>query len=374
MRRINRPCPAWMITATLLLLPVLIGVAAQPSVTDVPKRHEQLRAVADDYWEFYLRENPEIATTLGKYKYNARLTDYSLAHVAEVRNRAADLLRRAQAVDIAGLADSDQLDQQLLVGALSDQLESIRLKNYEMPIDQFNGVHLLLPQIPTVAPFDNVAQFRDYITRLNAVPVAIDQVIELSKAGLKDGLVQPRFLLEQTVAQCAAVADAAGASNPFAEPVNRIPASFSALDHQQLRDAIITAVDSKVRPAYAKLKAFIAAEYAPRGRLQPGIWSLPDGAARYRFAIHTQTTTEFTGAQIHELGLAQVSDLENQITVLAKSAGYTDRTTFEKTIDADPKLHGATRQQILDAFTHYVDQMEPKLPSSSGSFPRPSSS
>ncbi len=86
----------------------------------------------------------------------------------------------------------------------------------------------LLPQIPTVAPFDNVAQFRDYITRLNAIPVAIDQVIELSKAGLKDGLVQPRFLLEQTVAQCAAVADAAGASNPFAEPVNRIPASFPA--------------------------------------------------------------------------------------------------------------------------------------------------
>ena len=117
---------------------------------------------------------------------------------------------------------------------------------------------------------------------------------------MKDGLIQPRFLLEETIAQCAALADAPGASNPFAEPVNRIPASFPAVDRQQLRDAIIAAVDLKVRPAYAKLKTFIASEYAPRGRALPGIWSLPDGAARYRFAIHVQTTTELSGAQIHE--------------------------------------------------------------------------
>jgi uncharacterized protein (DUF885 family) len=359
-----------MITATLLLLPVFTGVAAQPSPTDVPKRHDQLRAIADDYWQFYLRENPENATGLGEYQNNARLTDYSLAHVAEVRKRAADLLRRVQAVNTAGLSDSDQIDQKLLVSWLSDQLEAIRLKNYEMPIDQFNGVHLLLPQIPTVAPFDSVAHYRDYIARLNAMPVAIDQVIERSRAGVKDGLVQPRFLLEQTIAQCGAVADAAGASNPFGEPVNRIPASLPAVDRQQLRDAIITAVDTKVRPAYAKLKSFIASEYAPRGRTQPGIWSLSDGAARYRFAIHSQTTTELSGAQIHDLGLAQVADLEKQIAALAKDAGYADRTSFEKAVDADPKLHGGTRKQILEAFEHYVAQMEPKLPQLFGLLPK----
>jgi len=370
MRQIYRLSLVRNIAVTLLLLSPLVGVAAPPSSADAPTRHNQLRTVADGYWQFYLRENPESATGLGEYQYNARLTDYSLAHVEAVRKQAADLLRRAQAVDTAGLADSDRLDQQLLVGILSDQLESIRLKNYEMPIDQFYGVHLALAQISTVAPFDSVAHYRDYIARLNAIPVAIDQVIERSRAGLKDGLSQPRFLLEQTAAQCAAVADAPGASNPFAEPANRIPVSFPAVDRQQLRDAIITAVDAKVRPAYAKLKTFITSEYAPRGRALPGIWSLPDGAARYRFAIHTQTTTELSGAQIHELGLAQVADLENQIAVLAKSAGYADRASFEKAVDANPKAHGASRQQILDAFTHYVGQMEPKLPELFGLLPK----
>ena len=171
-----------------------------------------------------------------------------------------------------------------------------------MPLNQMDGVHLTPPQIATTAPFDSVAHYRDYIARLNAIPVAINDVIERSRAGLKDGLVQPRFLLEKTVIQCAALADALGASNPFAEPAGRIPESFPVADRQQLREAIIAVVDGKVRPAYTKLRTFIANEYAPKGRSEPGIWSLPDGDARYRVAIHTQTTTSLSGEQIHEVG------------------------------------------------------------------------
>jgi uncharacterized protein (DUF885 family) len=357
--------------AALVLLPVLTAMAAEsPSSADSQAHHRQLRAIADDYWKFYLRENPEAATVLGEYKYNARLTDYSLAHVDVYRAKAAGLLARAQAIDTAGLSDADRLDQQLLVRTLSDELEDIRLENYEMPINQMDGVHLTLPQIATTAPFDTVAHYRDYIARLNAIPTAIDQVIERSRAGLKDGLVQPRFLLEKTVVQCASLVDAAGVSNPFAEPAGRIPESFAAADRKQLRDAIIAAVDKKVRPAYAKLRTFIANEYAPKGRTEPGIWSLPDGDARYRAAIHTQTTTDLSGEQIHEIGLAQVANMESQITALAKSAGYADRASFEKAVFSDPAMHGTSRQQILDRFRHYIGQMEPKLPELFGLLPK----
>lgn len=371
MDRACGPDYARRFVAALALLPFLTGMAAEPpSSPDSQARHQKLRAVADDYWESYLRENPEVATVLGEYKYNARLTDYSLAHVDVLRTRSADLLVRAQDIDTAGLSDADRLDQQLLVRTLGDQLEFIRLKNFEMPLSQMDGVHLTLPQIATTAPFDSVAHYRDYIARLNAIPVAINQVIERSRTGLRDGLVQPRFLLEKTVVQCAALADAAGASNPFAEPAGRIPESFPAADRRQLREAIIAVVDGKVRPAYAKLRTFIADEYAPKGRSEPGIWSLPDGDARYRVAIHMQTTTNLSGEQIHEIGLAQVADLESQITALAKSAGYSDRASFEKAVYSDPRMHGTSRQQILDRFTHYIGQMEPKLPELFGLLPK----
>jgi uncharacterized protein (DUF885 family) len=366
---------ARMIVAVLALLPVLTGVAAEPpSAPDSQARQATLRAIADDYWEFYLRENPEVATGLGEYEYNARLTDYSLAHVYVARTQAAALLERAQAVDTVGLSDADRLDQRLLVRALSDQLESIRLKNYEMPINQMDGVHLRFPQIATVAPFDSVGHYRDYIDRLNAIPAAIDQVIERSRAGLKDGLVQPRFLLEKTVTQCADLADAAGAASPFAEPAARIPASFPAADRQQLREAIIAAVDGKVRPAYARLKAFIATEYAPKGRTEFGIWSLPDGDARYRFAIRMQTTTNLSGEQIHEIGLAQVADLENQITALARTAGYADRNSFPRPSSPIRRCTARRASRFSTPSRATSARWSRNCRSSSGSVPRASSS
>ena len=368
-----------LILVALVLVPVLGAVAAthkskakpkpQP-VPDVQVRHEKLKAVEDDYWEFFLRENPEYATMLGEYKYNDRLTDYSLAHVEDARAQTAALFQRARSIDTTGLSDADRLDQLLLVRTLADRLESIRLKNHEMVIDQMSGVHLALPQIASYAPFDTVQHYRDYIARLNAMPLAIDQVIERSRAGLKDGLMQPRYLLEKTAVQSATLADAAGESSPFAAPLASMPASFSAAEREQLRADILAAVDGKVRPAYARLKTFLAEEYAPKGREEFGVWSLPDGDARYRYAIHTQTTTNLTSDQIHEIGLAQVADLENQITALAKSAGYADRKSFEQAVFADPKLKGTSRQQVLDRYSHFIGQMEPKLPQLFGLLPK----
>ena len=233
-----------LILVALVLVPVLGAVAAthkskakpKPKpVSDIQVRHEKLKAVEDDYWEFFLRENPEYATMLGEYKYNDRLTDYSLAHVEDVRAQTAALFQRARSIDTTGLSDADRLDQLLLVRTLADRLEAIRLKNHEMPIEQMSGVHLALPQIASYAPFDTVQHYRDYIARLNAMPLAIDQVIERSRAGLKDGLMQPRYLLEKTVVQSATLADAAGESSPFAAPLANMPASFSAAEREQLR-------------------------------------------------------------------------------------------------------------------------------------------
>jgi uncharacterized protein (DUF885 family) len=370
MKRVVRRNRAWIIATALALAPGLGTAAEVPSPPDDRARHQSLRAIADDYWEFYLRENPESATQLGEYKYNDKLTDYSLAHVEATRTELDGLLARARVIDTDGLSDGDRLDQQLLVRTIGDQLESIRLKNYEMPINQMDGVHLALPRISTIAPFDTAAHYRDYIARLNAVPAAIDQVIGLARAGLKDGLMQPRFLLEKTAVQCAKVADAAGESNPFSEPAGRIPTSIPTAERKQLHDAILAVVDAKVRPAYAKLRTFIADEYAPKGRTEFGVWSLPDGDARYRFAIQTQTTTNLSAEQIHEIGLAQVEDLERQITELAKKAGYADRAAFEKAVYADPSMHGKSREQILDNFKHYIGQMKPKLPELFGILPK----
>lgn len=329
-----------------------------------------LESVKDDYWQFFLRNNPENATLLGEYRYNDRLSEFSLVHYAQVSKEAAALRARAMAVPTDGLTEQDRLDRTLILRTLDDQIRSIQWKNHEMPLDQFNGTHIFFPQIATYAPFETVRHYEDYIARLKQIPGRFDQIAAVLRQGEKDRLMPPKYLLEKVAAQCQAVADPAGEANPFGQPAAKIPASFPEADRKRLRAEIVKAVDSQVRPAYRKLQKFVAEEYAPKGRRDPGIWALPDGEERYRFAVHVQTTSDLTPAQIHELGLAQVADLEHQIAELAKRSGYPDAKAFIAAVHADPKLKAKSREQILENFRRYIGQMEPKLPLLFGILPR----
>lgn len=129
-------------------------------------------------------------------------------------------------------------------------------------------------------PTDTVRQFDDYIARLNALPEQIDQLIETSRAGLKAGLMPPKFLLEKVATQCRSIAAPAGIASPFAAPLQKFPNSIPAAEQARLKAAAIAAIDDKVRPAYQRLAAFVARDYAPKGRIEPGLWSLPNGDAK----------------------------------------------------------------------------------------------
>jgi uncharacterized protein (DUF885 family) len=329
-----------------------------------------VKAIADAYWDFWLRTNPEQATQVGEYRYNDQLSRYSMPHYEAVRTEASGLIARLKAIDAARLNASDRLDHAVLLGTLEDLVRSIDLKMYEMPVDQFYGVQIAIPQIAMTSPFDTVKQYEDYIARMRQVPERLEQLTATMRQGVKDKLMPPKYLIEKTVVQCRNIADPGGEKSPFAAPVLRFPDTIPADQRKRLHDTLLSVVDGEVRPAYKKLEQFIAKEYAPQGRVDEGYWSLPDGDERYRFNVHTQTTSNVTPEQIHQLGLAQVADLEAQISALAKTAVYPDGKTFTKAVYADSKLKAANREQILDSFRNYIANMEPKLPQLFGRLPK----
>jgi uncharacterized protein (DUF885 family) len=333
-------------------------------------RRNQLKKLLADEWEYQLRESPEFASIIGDYRYNDRWSDLSLAHVSQRRSDLQDWLARFEALDTTGFPEQEQLNKLLMVRTLREHLEEIDLKNYEMPIDQFSGLHIQLPQLVSMLPFDSTRHYEDYLTRLHQVPKGFDQVIELLKAGENDKLMPPRFLLEKTVAQCKTISDPAGEANLFARPVMDFPSSVPEADRKRLHDAIIAAVDNEVRPAYVKLANFIATDYAPKGRTEPGLWALPNGDARYKFAIRQLTTTNKDPEAIHQLGLQEVARIEKEQLAIAKKLGFTDLKTFRSSVKSNPKLIPNSGDQILDTYRRYIDQMQPELPKLFGLLPK----
>ena len=352
----------------VLLGSVACGVSAQP--VDVPQRVKALDALLAEQWQHQLEANPESATVLGDVRYNDRWNDASLAHVQKEHKVTEDFLKRFEAVDTRGFPDEARLNQQLMVRQLKEDLRSVDLKLYEMPLEQMSGVQIELPSLISSIPFDNTKQYEDYLARLKAIPTVLEQSTETARQGLKDGLMPPKFVLEKVLTQIDNIAKPAGEDNTFAGPLKHFPESVAATDRKRLHDAIIAAIDNEVRPAYRKLGKFVAEDYAPHGRSEPGIWQLPNGDAIYRFRIEQQTTTMASPESIHQLGLAEVSRIEAEMTTIAKSLGYPDLVSFRVALKNDPKVRPRSAEELLGRYRVFVAGMEPQLPKWFGLLPR----
>ena len=333
------------------------------------RRRGLTKAIAEE-WEYQLRESPEAATVYGDYRYNDKVSDISLGHVPQLKKDAEMFLARFEAIDTTGFPEQEQINKQLMVEKYRDAIQGIDLKNYLQPVDQFNGIQIMLPQLVSLVPADSTKHYEDYLARLHQFPRLLADTIEILKEGEQQKLMPPKFLLEKTVTQCQSIAKAAGLNSAFAEPVKKFPDAVPAADRQRLRAAILKTIDQEVRPAYTRLGNFIQTEYAPRGRTEPGLWSLPDGDARYHFAVRTQTTTAMDPEAIHQLGLTQVREIEAQMTEIARKMGFADLKAFRASLVNNPKLTPKSREQILQLYRGYIADMEPKLPQLFGLLPK----
>jgi len=344
--------------------------AAPVEQTDVATRVQALNSLLAEQWQHTLQNSPEFATILGDLRYNDRWSDFSLAHAAAENKVTADFLKRFEAIDTRGFSDTDKLNQQLMVRQLKDSLKSYDLKLFEMPLEQMSGVHLQIAGFVSSIPFDNTKEYEDYLARLKAVPKSFDQVIALARQGMADKMMPPKYLLEKVVTQIDGIASPAGLDSAFAEPLKHFPKSVSPADQKRLHDAILAAIDQDVRPAYRKLGEFVAKDYVPHGRAEPGIWALPNGDAIYRFDVQQMTTTDQTPEQIHQLGLAEVKRIEGEMTKIAKTQGYADLAGFRAALKKDPKTFATSREDILNRYRGYLAQMQPELPKLFGLLPK----
>ncbi len=352
----------FLAAACVLLVPSL-RAAAPTSAAD---RVSAQNALFAEQYESDLRFSPERATAVGDYRYNDKLSDHSLASIAERHGVDQGYLLKLKAISTDGFAEQDLLSHDLLVRNLEQRVTDFDMKDYEMPVDQMSGPHTNLADLPLSAPLDSVKHYEDYIARLHQVPRVFEQTEEVLRAGMKDNLMPVRFLLEKVAAQCQGVI----AADPFLGPTKKYPASISAEDQARLTKGITDAVNNEVLPAYKSFATYIATDYAPRGRTTLSIESLPGGAARYANAIHGRTTTNMKPEVIHEIGLKEIARIEGEMTAIAHKEGFADLAAFRASVKTNPKYVPTSSEQILDEFRRYIAQMEPKLPQMFGLLPK----
>ncbi len=353
----------------LFAVMVLAGGAASGADqgnASVAERVAQQNALFDEYFENGLKNSPERATLIGDYRYNALLSDASLARVERQHEENEAFLARLVAIPTDGMSETDRMSHQILELQLRRSRVFYELKTFEMPLNQQGGTHTSLADLPLTVPLDTVGHYEDYIARLHQIPRVLEQTVDVLRAGMKDGLMPPKLVVDQLPGQCEGIV----AANPFLLPLQKFPPSFSEDDKKRLSAAMKKVSDEEVLPAYRKLATFLREEYAPKGRTVLSVESLPDGKRRYAEAVKAMTTLDITPDAVHEIGLKEVARITAEMTKLAQAQGYKDLASFRAAINSDAKWQPKSEDQIVADFKKHIDEMQTKLPELFGLLPK----
>jgi uncharacterized protein (DUF885 family) len=353
-----------------LIMSLVCGNVFAASQSDLESRRKALNDLLAERWDYTLRTSPIFASILGDKRWNDKLDEFSQKAIDDDLEQSRKYLTRFEAIDTTDFPEQEVLNKTLMVRDLRMALDGARFKSWEMPVTQFGGVHIDLPQLVSVLSFESVKDYEDYISRLKQIPRVFDENVTQMRKGMAEGLMPPRILLEKVVDQANGLATKTPDASPFAQPFAKFPDSISAADQKRLREQGLTAIRDSVLPAYVKFTTFVREEYAPKGRTEPGVWSLPDGPERYAFRVKESTTTDLSPEEIHQVGLAQVKEIEARMIQVANQLGYKDLKSFSTSLQTNPKVHVQSRKELLDLYQKYTDQMYLKLPSLFGRLPK----
>ena len=370
---------ALFLTLALLLSPPAFSSAQPPAPAAAPPaaapadtaaRSRDLSRLLNEIWQDKLQHDPEYATYLGDKRYDTELDDHSPRAVNDALARGRDYIARLSGIDTSGLSHQEQLSVELQLRGLVEDQEAAKFKEWEMPVTQYQGIQLDLPQLVEHTSFDTAADYDHYVTRLAKVPLAFSQTMTNMQSGVDERRTPPAYLMEKVLAQVQGIAAEKPEATPFAGPLKNFPASVSAADRKRISDAVLQSIATNVLPMYQRFAKFLSTAYIPNCRKDPGVWSLPNGDAYYAFAVRRSTTLDKTPAEIHQIGLDEVKRDEAEMLTIVHKLGFADLKSFSAALKANPKEHPASADALLDAYKGYIAAMEPKLPQLFGTLPR----
>ncbi|GJG85216.1 hypothetical protein tb265_03970 [Gemmatimonadetes bacterium T265] len=352
--------------AALAALPL----AAQAPAAHVPPPPSAFQQLLDDHWQWFLREHPVLATTLGVRAYDRELGDLSLAAMDRRAREAATFLARLDAVDTTALTPADGVTRAILRRDLAESVEGNRFGQRSVLFSTYYGWHTGFADLPDDHPFRDRADYDAYVARLAAFPAYNRGAIATTRAALAGGFAQPCAPLAGYAHTISGAVAADPERSRFLEPFARRPSFIAEPEWAALRARAVAAVRDSVYPAYAALLAFYEGEYAPRCRTTAGVSATPGGAAYYAFRVRAETTTDLTPEQAFALGEREVERIGATMDLVAARAGYADRRAFVAHLRSDPSYYAKSPAELLAAASVLAKRIDGEMPKYFGRLPR----
>ena len=332
------------------------------SATDAADAGTSLHALFDEHFERTLEMNPIYATSIGDYRFNDRLANRGSAEyraAAEAMDR--EFLDRLLEIDRAALGYQDRLSYDIFRVNREQALEGYQFPFHLQPENQFYSTMSFFVRLGSGAsthPFRNVKDYEDFLKRADQFAVNVDTNIANMREGMRQGIVQPRILMEKLVPQLESQIVDDIRESAFYNPVANMPDDFSDEDRARLTAAYEDKIANVIIPAYARLNNFLGDTYNAAARETVGLYALPKGPAWYAYMVRLRTTTDMTPEEIHQVGLDEVARIHEAMRQVMEEVGFEgDLREFFEFVNTDPQFFFDEPEQLIQGYRDMADHI-----------------
>ncbi|QJE71759.1 DUF885 domain-containing protein [Aerophototrophica crusticola] len=338
----------------------------------------------EDSFQAAVARSHETRTWLGLPGDHSAWDDIGEAGAAADAAFAEAQLTALRKHDPAGLSDAARLDRQLYEQRLLGQLEAHRWRLNSYPVEHFNGRHgAIVDLLSGTHPIRDARDAQAWITRVRAVPGAVDQLLAALEVRAARGVLPPRFSLQKSLDAARNVLSGRpftagpGDSALLAAFGRKLDAlKLPPAESEALMAKAAAALSDSFAPAWTRLAAGLEGLVA-RATDDDGVWKLPDGADFYRYCLKDHTTLDLDPEQVHALGLSEVKRIQADMAEIQAKVGFkgslqdfyrflrTDDRFYYPDTDAGRAGYIRDASAILDGLKAVLDGqfgLKPKAP------------
>lgn len=270
---------------------------------------------------------PLAAAELAAYTARAR------QGLVQVRRFRPERLTPVQRVSAAAL--TWQLENALEVAAAADQA---------LVFQQFRGLQVYLVNFLTqIHPLRTPRDVDNYLVRLAQLAPVLDQGIAVARVRAAKGTIPPTFILRASIDGIDRFLAGPPAENVLVTTLAQRTQGMPGFAAQDRSDAVADAertVRESVLPAFLRVRELLS-QQLPVSTEEAGLWRLANGTRAYEAALHMNTTTGLSAAEIHELGLREVLRIETEMDAELRGLGLTEGSVSVRFAALDKSLQPA---------------------------------
>ena len=390
-------------TATAIALALALTACGQPTPAAEPEKApvtaeemaangERLNAWFDAKYEEELQFSPIGLTFLGRKDKNDQIDCFTLeCHEEQLAWRVAATEEMENEFDYDALSPADRISYDIWKYQTEQEVAGEEYLYNGYIFDQMNGPQGFMPTF--LINFHNVETVEDFdalVNRISETGRAMNEAILIARESASRGVHAPKFAYEGVIDQSKKVITGA----PFTEGEDSalyadVKSELAKLSEAgelteeeadaKLEQARIALVDN-FQPAYEAIIAFAEEDMAnsPDPDSPVGADTQPNGKDYYNHLLATQTTTDLTADEIHEIGLAEVARIHEEMEAIKQEVGFEGTlqeffTMLRDSKDDERFYYPNTdegRQAYIDDATRDIENIKANLPEFFGILPK----